>query len=83
MAINCLRAIPKIPHSSNPKITSSFSNSFLFSSNSKPKRVFSSIRASMSYEKELAAAKKAASVAARLCQALLSLSLFQPFLLRN
>ncbi|KAM5577802.1 SAL1 phosphatase [Rosa sericea] len=71
MAINCLRAIPKIPHSSNPKITScshSFSNSFLFSPNSKPKRFFSSIRASMSYEKELAAAKKAASVAARLCQ---------------
>ncbi|XP_004288104.1 PREDICTED: SAL1 phosphatase-like [Fragaria vesca subsp. vesca] len=66
MAIHCLRAVPKIPHLSNPKIT--VSHSLFFSSNSKPKRVFSPIRASMSYEKELAAAKKAASVAARLCQ---------------
>lgn len=68
MAINYLRAVPKIPHPSNLKLTGSHSFSFF-----KTRRVSLPIRAaatssSMSYEKELAAAKKAASVAARLCQ---------------
>lgn len=65
MAINCLRAITTFSETPFPKRHCSL---FL-----KPQRaVIVRVRAvsSMSYDKELAAAKKAASVAARLCQVL-------------
>lgn len=69
MAINLLRIVPKVqnPITSKPPATLFFT-----------RRCFPSFSpvalavCSMSYEKELAAAKKAASLAARLCQAILS-----------
>ncbi|KAL0543588.1 hypothetical protein IC582_018688 [Cucumis melo] len=68
MAINLLKTLPKVQTS----ITSKPSTSLLFtirSSFSFPSyRPVALAVCSMSYEKELAAAKKAASLAARLCQ---------------
>lgn len=76
MGINCLRVVPKIPPSAKHKIiiSHSFSHSLLFTKRSSRATHAAAASSSMSYEKELAAAKKAASLAALLCQAILSLS---------
>ncbi|VVA32246.1 PREDICTED: SAL1 phosphatase [Prunus dulcis] len=70
MGINCLRAVPKIPPSAKHKIiiSHSFSHSLLFTKRSSRAIHAAAASSSMSYEKELAAAKKAASLAALLCQ---------------
>ncbi|CAL9019221.1 unnamed protein product [Prunus brigantina] len=69
MGINCLRVVPKIPPSAKHKIIShSFSHSLLFTKRSSRAIHAAAASSSMSYEKELAAAKKAASLAALLCQ---------------
>ncbi|KAM1366561.1 hypothetical protein ACFX2H_000111 [Malus domestica] len=88
MAINWFRAVPKLRHSEPEFIRShAFSLSFsptkrAFSGSGRIATALSSSSSSMSYEKELAAAKKAASLAALLCQAILSLSDFITFCLR-
>ncbi|XP_021807321.1 SAL1 phosphatase [Prunus avium] len=70
MGINCLRVVPKIPPSAKHKIiiSHSFSHSLLFTKRSSRATHAAAASSSMSYEKELAAAKKAASLAALLCQ---------------
>lgn len=70
MRINCLRVVPKIPPSAKHKIiiSHSFSHSLLFTKRSSRAIHAAAASSSMSYEKELAAAKKAASLAALLCQ---------------
>ncbi|XP_008227630.1 PREDICTED: SAL1 phosphatase-like [Prunus mume] len=70
MGINCLRVVPKIPPSAKHKIiiSHSFSHSLLFTKRSSRAIHAAAASSSMSYEKELAAAKKAASLAALLCQ---------------
>ncbi|XP_028963370.1 3'(2'),5'-bisphosphate nucleotidase 1 [Malus domestica] len=74
MAINWFRAVPKLRHSEPEFIRShAFSLSFsptkrAFSGSGRIATALSSSSSSMSYEKELAAAKKAASLAALLCQ---------------
>jgi hypothetical protein len=73
VTINCLRGVPKITYLSTPKIT--ITN--IFSKRASLVAIVAAAASfsSMSYDTELAAAKKAASLAARLCQAPLSLSL--------
>ncbi|BFG30250.1 hypothetical protein CerSpe_165250 [Prunus speciosa] len=66
MGINCLRVVPKIPPSAKHKII--ISHSLLFTKRSSRAIHAAAASSSMSYEKELAAAKKAASLAALLCQ---------------
>ena len=81
MAINCLRAVPKIPFPSKPKSANTHSALlpqplFFFSRRASLLVTAATAFSPMSYDKELAAAKKAASLAATLCQASLSLSLY-------
>lgn len=84
MSINCIRtakvplqtfaaakAIPRHRHSSNRLVS-------VFGSNSSPSFVTLRVVSSMAYEKELDAAKKAASLASRLCQVRV-FRLFFPF----
>ncbi|KAL6284706.1 hypothetical protein ACE6H2_015635 [Prunus campanulata] len=66
MGINCLRVVPKIPPSVKHKII--ISHPLLFTKRSSRAIHAAAASSSMSYEKELAAAKKAASLAALLCQ---------------
>ncbi|XP_059433177.1 SAL1 phosphatase-like [Corylus avellana] len=70
VTINCLRGVPKITYTSTPKITISKPVVSLFSKRASPlvAIVAAASFSSMSYDTELAAAKKAASLAARLCQ---------------
>ena len=68
--INCLRVVPKVTNTNTEPFVS------LFTKRASRLAIVASFSSStMSYEKELAAANKAASLAARLCQASLSLSL--------
>lgn len=78
MAINLFKTIPKVQTSITSKHSTSlfFTTGSSFSFPSYPPVALAVC--SMSYEKELAAAKKAASLAARLCQAILSFLI--PFL---
>ncbi|KAJ6996385.1 hypothetical protein NC653_013097 [Populus alba x Populus x berolinensis] len=80
MSINFLSIIakPKITLTTNPFLVSS--PLLFFSNKTKTKPSILTAFSSMSYDKELAAAKKAASLAARLCQAR-SLSLPLPVFL--
>lgn len=69
VTINCWRGVPKITIT-KPLVSSLFSKR-----GSLVVTVAAASFSSMSYDKELAAARKAASLAARLCQASLSLAL--------
>jgi hypothetical protein len=69
VTINCWRGVPKIT------ITKPIVSSLFSKRGSLVVTVAAASFSSMSYDKELAAARKAASLAARLCQASLSLSL--------
>ena len=65
--INCLRVVPKVTNTNTEPFVS------LFTKRASRLAIVASFSSStMSYEKELAAANKAASLAARLCQASLS-----------
>jgi hypothetical protein len=74
VTINCWRGVPKIT------ITKPIVSSLFSKRGSLVVTVAAASFSSMSYDKELAAARKAASLAARLCQASLSLSLALAFL---
>ncbi|KAG2716222.1 hypothetical protein I3843_03G115300 [Carya illinoinensis] len=70
--INCSRVVPKITSVSRPKFTNTQSLVSLVSRRASRAVIVAAVAvsafSSMSYDKELAAAKKAASLAARLCQ---------------
>ncbi|KAE7998352.1 hypothetical protein FH972_002905 [Carpinus fangiana] len=66
VTINCSRGVPKITYLSTPKIT--ITNLFSKRASLVAIVAAASSFSSMSYDTELAAAKKAASLAARLCQ---------------
>ncbi|KAF4403696.1 hypothetical protein G4B88_002549 [Cannabis sativa] len=75
MAINCWRLLPKTPFSTKPNSVLPVPPSSSFSRRASLV-VAAAAFSPMTYDKELAAAKKAASLAATLCQASLTHSLF-------